>query len=307
MDVLWRTEVTQDQIDHLGHMNVRYYGAHARVGAERLLASIGLEPDEGRTLFQRDTYVRHHREQLVGALLEVRGGVLDATTERVRLYEELTSSATEEVAATFVLSFEAADRLTREPMPLTRSVLEGMTAATAVIPDHGRPRTISLDEDVIGRGPSYDEVRRLELAMRHVRTVDAVECDESGFVHPLNLPSLVWGGDPMPGRAFRPLEPLPGGGQMGFATMETRGTWARLPRAGDRVQSFGAQLDIQSKTMLTRHWLFDVDCGELVGVFSVVNLAFDTAVRRSIVIPDEVRRRMTDRAHPELAPDPPGS
>ena len=33
VDVLYKTEVTPDQIDHLGHMNVRYYGAHARTGA----------------------------------------------------------------------------------------------------------------------------------------------------------------------------------------------------------------------------------------------------------------------------------
>ena len=82
MDVLHNTEVTPDQIDHLGHMNVRFYGAHARTGADRLLASFGLMSDEGPRAVGRDIYVRHHREQLVGAPLEVRGGVLDASERR---------------------------------------------------------------------------------------------------------------------------------------------------------------------------------------------------------------------------------
>ena len=98
MDVLHKTEVIPDQIDHLGHMNVRFYGEHARTGAEQLLASIGLVADDSRAVFGRDVYVRHHREQLVGAALEVRGGVLDASSDRIRLYEELVNREADEVA-----------------------------------------------------------------------------------------------------------------------------------------------------------------------------------------------------------------
>ena len=55
MDVLHKTEVTPDQIDHLGHMNVRYYIAHARTGAEALLASIVLTSDDRQVVVGRDT------------------------------------------------------------------------------------------------------------------------------------------------------------------------------------------------------------------------------------------------------------
>src|SRR5262249_39810262 len=115
VDVLHTTEVTPDQIDHLGHMNVRYYATNARAGAERLLATLGLVRARERTVVQRDTSVRHHREQLVGSRLAVRGGVLDASPDRIRLYEELANIETGDIAATFVLTFEAAAAATRTP------------------------------------------------------------------------------------------------------------------------------------------------------------------------------------------------
>jgi acyl-CoA thioesterase FadM len=307
VDVLHQTEVASDQIDHLGHMNVRFYSAHARTGAEAVLASIGLTADDRRTVVGRDVYVRHHREQLVGAPLEVRGGVLDASPDRIRLYEELVNPEAGEVAATFVLSFDLADRSGRARVAIDEAVLDAARSATVALPDHGRPRSISLEEDPTARPPSLDVLRDRGLAIRQIRPIDdSLEADGDGVVSSAWVGELVWGGEPAPGADFRPLEPLPGGGAMGFATMETRAAWARPARRGDRVQSFGAELDIQSKTMLSRHWLFDVDRSELIAVFTVVNVAFDTGSRRAIVIPDAVRERISRRFHPDLAAVDPG-
>lgn len=301
MDALHKTEVTPDQIDHLGHMNVRYYSAHARTGAEVLLASLGLTSDDRQVVVGRDIYVRHHREQLVGAALEVRGGVLDASGDRVRLYEELVNPDRDEVAATFVLSFELSDPQRQEQLVIDQRIVDGARAATVELPENGRPRSISLDEDPTARPPSFDVVLERGLAIRQVRAIgDDVEVDGDGFVSSVSVGELMWGGDPMPGAEFRPLEPLPDGHEMGFATMESRASWARPARRGDRVQSFGAELDIQGKTMLSRHWLFDVDRAELIAVFSVLNLAFDTTARRAIAIPDSVRSRIGRRLHPDL-------
>jgi len=301
VDVLLKTQVTPDQIDHLGHMNVRFYSAHARTGAESLLASIGLASDERIALVGRDVYVRHHREQLVGAQLEVRGGVLDASPDRIRLYEELLNPEADEVAAAFVLSFDLVDRSSQQRVAIEGKVVEAARDLVVVLPDHGRPRSIDLDEDPTAQPPSLDLLRERGLAIRQVRVIDdTLEADDEGVVSSAWLGELVWGGEPAPGADFRPLEPLPDGGSMGFATMETRAAWARPARRGDRIQSFGAELDIHSKTMLSRFWLYDVDGAELIAVFTVVNVAFDISTRRAIVIPDVVRDRITRRYHPDL-------
>ena len=302
MKVLHQTVVTPDQIDHLGHMNVRFYGVAARHGARALLGALGAEPASPTELVGRDLYVRHHREQLEGASLEVRGGVLDVTEGRIRLYEELVNPATNEVAATFVLGYDRIG-IDGERLALPAGVVEAAGRARVTMPEHGRPRSISMDEDPTTDAPPLAVLQERGLALRQVRVVDeSAEPDEDGVVPPTSIPELIWGGEPVAGAEFRPLEPLPGGGSMGFATMETRSTWARAARLGDRVQSFHAELDIQAKTMLTRHWLYDVDRAELVAVFSVVNVAFDTTARRAIVIPDSVRERLGRRYHADLTP-----
>ncbi|HEX5946441.1 MAG TPA: hypothetical protein VFY82_09200, partial [Acidimicrobiales bacterium] len=66
--------VTEDQIDHLGHMNVRYYAENARAGTRSLLGGL---PGWGRRPFVvHDVYTRHHREQMLGTALVVRSAIL---------------------------------------------------------------------------------------------------------------------------------------------------------------------------------------------------------------------------------------
>lgn len=300
MQQLYESVVTPEQIDHLGHMNVRYYGAHARAGATELLRSIGLEPSVDRIVAQRDSYVRHHQEQLVGAQLVVRGSFHVASDQRVAVYEELANASTGELAATFVQAFELVDRVTREALTIAEDVVQRASDLIEVIPEHGRPRTLSFEEDVTATAPTLDIARTLDLAVREVRSIEPHECDEDGFVDALSVPELIWGGVPRPGREFRPLEDLADGGQMGMAIMESRSSYVRPVRVGDQVQSFSAQLAVFNKAAVSRNWLIDVDRGDLVAVFSVVNIAFDTGARRAIVIPDDVRRRFESRLHPEL-------
>ena len=304
MDVRYETEVTPDQIDHLGHMNVRFYGIHARAGADRMLASLGLVGEADQVVFQRDSIVRHLREQLVGAPLAVRGGVLQAGTPAVRLYQELVNTATDEVAATFVTSFELQDRRTREALALPTAVVDAARRDIVAPPVERLPRTIVADRDPTAAAPTLATLRDLDLAMRLPRFIDPAACDEDGFVAATDLAELVWSGEATPGREFRPLSDLADGVQLGFATLESRATWTRPARAGDQVQSFDAVLEMREKTMVTRHWLMEVDSAELIAVLEVVNVAFDTARRRAIEIPEALRVRMTARLLPELGPTP---
>ena len=76
--VVHNSEVTADQIDHLGHMNVRYYGQAARTGALALAEAVGVVGGDGPEVAQQDLYMRHHREQRLGAKVPGRAGVLGA-------------------------------------------------------------------------------------------------------------------------------------------------------------------------------------------------------------------------------------
>lgn len=299
MDQLHTSTVTQDQIDHLGHMNVQFYAALARLGAAELLGRLAAGAGTAPAFWVRDTYVRHHREQLVGARLEVRGGVLDATSERIRTYEELANLDTGEVAATFVLGLDPDDGR-RDGGSFPSEIVDRARSRTVEIPEHGRSRSISFEEAPGEAAPSLGELRDRGLAQREMRVLGDDECDEGGWFPPDMMVLLVWGGIPVAGHEFQPFHQTEDGRTIGWATMETRAHWSRLPRVGDRVQSFAAELGVGAKTMTSRHWVYDLDRAELVCELSIVNLAVDLSARRSVEIPDAVRMSLLERAQPDL-------
>lgn len=267
--------VTADQIDHLGHMNVRYYAVNA-VAATREMIGDG-------EIF--DLYTRHHREQLVGAELEVRSGILGVDGASIRIYHELANAATGELAATFVYRVHA-------DTPIDH-------VDTIELPEHGRPRSIDLDADV-PTPPTLDRARELDLAMRVPRVIDRDDTGGPDIVASHMVPMLIWGGTPPDGAQHELLHTGPNGEAMGWATMETRIDILGLPKIGTRIQSFAATTEIADKTTQMSMWAYDLDSGDVLVSFEVVNLLFDIGARRSMVIPDDMRAEHLVRLHPEL-------
>lgn len=298
------SEVTADQIDHLGHMNVRYYDENARAGTRTVLAGL---PGWGRRPYLvDDVYTRHHREQLLGTKLVVRSAVLGADSKGLRLHHELAARDGGVLAATFVHRIRPLDEGGRPAGLPDRLVGVAQDLSIAAPPPYAETRTISLDADMLASAPSLDQARARGLAMRRERSVTGDECDTAGRYVPGMAPMLVWGGEPV-GRGAGPwLEEMPGGVVLGWATMETRIQIRRLPRVGERVQSFGATVAIADKVTHRVNWCFDVEQGELLVGFEMVSLAFDIRGRRPMSIPDTHRRRELSNLMPDLTPSPRG-
>lgn len=303
LEVVRRTRVTRDQIDHLGHMNVRFYSQAARDGANSLAESLGVQDDDETVLVQHDLYTRHHREQLLGARLLVRGGVVAADRSGLQLYQELVNEESGGHAASFVTGLQLQRRAVRDRAPIPDAAVAAARGRLVSVPQHGRPRSIAIDEDPTARAPALGTVRDRGLAVRQVRTITERECDADGYFRVENQADLVWGGRPAEGRSFDPFHVTPDGVRLGWASMETRASLSRLPRAGDRVQSFGADVDLQAKTLRSRFWAYDVDRGDPLCSFSVVNLAFDVGARRSVPVPDGLRRSLERDLHRDLDGD----
>jgi acyl-CoA thioester hydrolase len=295
LTVTHRSTVTEDQIDHLGHMNVRFYGVNAAAGTRALLADLGVAAGSGRVV---DLYTRHLREQLLGAELMVRSGVVEVVADGVRLYHELVNEATGELAAAFVHRVRLGD-----VDPAVAAAAAAAAAARIIaVPPHGAPRSIALDTDPLASAPGIDRLRELDLAVRKERAVTAEECDAAGDYQPTMAAMLVWGGEPVDGRFPPLLHDGPNGERMGWASMETRMVVRRLPRLGERIQSFSAVTVIADKVMQNIMWAYAVGSGELLTTFEVVNLAFDVNHRRPMPIPDRIRAYEERIHHPELAP-----
>jgi acyl-CoA thioesterase FadM len=297
------SSVTEGQIDHLGHMNVMYYAVNAHAATRAVLAE--LPGWDGRPHLVHDTYTRHHREQLLGAPLVVRSGVLGATAADLRLHHELANADTGELAATFVHGLSPIDGDgTRGAVPE-----ESMAAAAAEVipvPEYAAPRSIALEADLLAHAPSVDVLRERGLEMRKERRVHRDECDEAGHYRIERAPMLTWAGEPLEGQLDEVLFETSAGIRMGWAVMENRIQFGALPGPGDRIQSFGAVVAIHDKVTHRVHWTYDLDSGELVTAFEMINMAFDIAGRRAMSIPEGYRTRELERIQPDLAPQPVG-
>lgn len=301
---LHEATVAEEEIDHLGHMNVRFYLDRALLAGRALAVELGLGPDHCRALggvFElHDAFSRHYREQLVGAPLAVMGGVLAVEADGLRLYHELVNTELDERAAIFVHGLKLRQLETRKPLPLPEMVAKGAGDVLVEWPEHGRPRTLDLQR--LPPALSLGEARKRGLAVRAERVVRSEECDAGGYFLAGRYQDLFWGDDDpsAPRTAAVPVFELEGGGRFGWATLESRGVVLELPRAGARIQSFGAEVELGRKISLRHHWVFDLDGGALLCTSSTVNLAFDIAARRATEIPPAVRETLEARYHPDL-------
>ena len=302
LTITHRSTVTDDQIDHLGHMNVRFYGVNAAAGTAALVGALDL-PDTV-TLRPVDIYTRHHREQLRDAPLVVRSGVIDVRADGLRMYHELANEDTGVVAATFVHRLRCEDD-SGAPGALPAAIADRAQSLVVPVPAHGATRSISLDTDPVATAPTLDQLRDRDLAMRKIRAIGTDECDADGTYIAAMAPMLTWGGEPAHRRIPEMVHEGPDGLRMGWASMETRMTIARLPRLGDRIQSFSAVIALADKTSHRIQWAYDIDRGDLLTTFEVVNLAFDITARGPMSIPAHIRDAETSVLHTDLAPREP--
>lgn len=294
LPVTHTSTVTEDQIDHLGHMNVRFYGTNAQAASNAVVDGLGIDPGQ---VDLTDVYTRHHHEQLLGAPLAVRSGVVAVEDRQIRIYHELVNTDDDALAATFVhgLTPHGGAALPSTSLDQARTSLIELPTGVA--------RTIDLDADPMLTAPTLDEVRARGLAMREPRSVTGDECDEAGDYVPEFAPMLTWAGTPVGGGARGDvLHDGPNGERMGWASMETRMAAPRLPRLGDRIQSFGALIEMHDKTTHRIQWAFDLERGDLLTSFETVSLAFDTVGRRAMSIPQWIRDAERSTLQPDLAP-----
>jgi acyl-CoA thioesterase FadM len=316
MQILHESEVTKDQIDHLGHMNVRFYAERAQKANRALMSSFGLgsEALKGQPvrLVQTDSYTRYQREQFQGSMLAAKGGVLKAASDGITMYFEVVNDAKAQVAATFIITTSMVDRATRAPLPLPEEAIDAAMTALVELPEHGRPRTIDLAPPRLDLGYADLAARLSEdtsdpMSRRMERTIEAAECDSYGFLKETR--DLMFGGFRMPRiepgaktTAFGPMTfSSDDGRRFGWASMETRNVRISQPRAGDTICSIGAEIGLHAKIRHSRRWMFNVTSGALVSLNDNVNIALDLDARRSIEIPPEFRSKLELRHVPEFA------
>lgn len=291
-------------IDNLGHMNVRIYAQKAARATQALAAEIGLDKaaldHAGAVIQTTDMHTRYYKEQLEGAPLEVRGGVISAEAEGVAAYFELMNPQTGDRAATFHNVFQLRGGESRAPRPIDQGVLSRARALSVEWPEHGRPRSLPL-------GPVRADLTLADIKARGIRarldgyTVEREECDAYGYMDLSDGQSLSFAGMPIKlgpeHRGFR----TPGDEPISIATVEQRYFIFGLPRAGDSVVTHTVNVAIGDKLIDFRHCSFDEASGKALSILAQVGVCFDLNLRRAVNFPADARAQMEADLHPDLA------
>jgi acyl-CoA thioesterase FadM len=285
-------------------MNIRFYGIAAAKAVESLVAELGLESDvlaEMRAgLHISDAYTRFRREQLEGARLAVRGGVLDADKDALIIYLEMMNEESSEIAATYRQKVELIDLATRKLVAFPEELIAGSHEHFVELAAHGRPRSLEW-------GPVRIDVTVEALERRGVRGFEAYsvqeeDCDEHGFLRVPNANGLTFLGRmqrPFWGRRV-PVVERPTGERLTTVTAETRHVLLEAPRVGDTIRTYSAHVRVEGKIHERGQWTFNVETGSLLGVSNQVNLAFDLAARRSTELAAEIRQGFETDYYPDL-------
>lgn len=300
--------VREDEIDSLGHMNVRFYVQRADKANRALLKTNGIVPVEGQAIRRIDTFNRFHREQFAGANLQTLAGFIaneGMGEDTVHTYVEIRNTDSGDLAASFVLGTAVIDTRTQALQPLPK--LENVTLIEP--PDYGKPRSLSL------KSPTKVDLETLEAVVpaepaagmmsgRRENTVHIDDCDERGRLREeVDLMFVIHRPDPEnPGETPMgpPLLRDEHGRRYSWAMMETRSVVWQRPAAGDRIVSIGADVAYGDKWRQSRRWMFVKDTGLLLGISDSVGVCIDLDARKAISIPTDVRTAIEENCLPQF-------
>lgn len=291
-----RSSVQAWECDQMGHMNVQFYIERAGQGLTGLAVALGIGPRrarrEGARLEVRDLHVRFLREQHQGAPFFLRAGVIEVRADGLRVYQEMLSTTTGEVAATFLSEVDWVDVTNRRPRGLPETVAAVAATREVEVPAHGRPRGLRLDPP--RPDPELATAETNGMVRIWQGQVLATQCDEEGFLTPRHGVGIVADGIPnlLVQVEGRDRSSTPG---LGGAALEYRFVYRRQPRCGDMLTLRSGLKQVAEKIYVWCHWMFDLETGECVATAEAVAIALDLRTRKAIAIPQPMRSMLESR------------
>lgn len=297
-----RSSVQTWETDQMGHMNVQFYMEKATQGLASLGIHLGLGPrrleSQGTTLHARSHHVRFLREQRPGAAFYMRAGVLSVRADSLKIYQEMISTTTGEVAATFTGDVDLLDITTQQPRPLPTEAIDRARDLTAEQPARGRARGLELYEP--RPAPTLEEAQRLGMVPTLQCEIQPAQCAADGYLHPRHYMGIV--SDSIPNLLAQTQGRDRGDdSDVGGAALEYRFIYRARPRAGDVLALRSGLKEVGSKTYIWVHWLFDLESGRCVATAEAVAITLDLTARKSVPIPDEMRARLETLLNTELS------
>jgi len=278
---VWRGAVNAWDCDEMGHMNVRFYLAHAHAGLAGLACALGLpdafSPAGGSTLIIREQHVRFLREAHAGAPLHMHAGLRSIGEQEAEALLVMRHSQSDEPCASFVLRLAHATASGRA-FPWTMATLKAAERLTCARPDFAGARGVT--DGPVEPQASAAAADRLGVPSIGRGPITPQDCDAFGRLRPDAVmarfsdgAAQLFGGVPRGGR--KPGEP-----RLGGALLEIRILHLRNPRAGAHLSLRSGFSRLEPRFSHITHWLLDAVTGEAVASARGVAAALDLDARK---------------------------
>ena len=289
---VWRGGVNAWDCDAMGHLNVRFYVAHAMEGLAGLAAELGLGPvfaPEARStrFLVREHHIRYLREAREQAVLHMTAGVLEMGEIDARLVQVIYHSMSGELVARRSRPGSAtvtAGEL--RPFPWSASVRQRAEALTVALPDIAKARFRSARRR---QGPVSARARADALGLEPIGrgAVQPQECDAFGRMMAHHLIGHVADGITGMVTPFRQTvvdhaEGTPE--RVGGAALEYRVVYLAWPRIGDRFVVRSGISGVDGRVMKMTHWVLDPATGQPWGGAEASVTTFDLGLRKIVPI-----------------------
>ena len=114
----YRGVVYPDQIDHMGHMNVRWYTAKFDEATWHLFSAVGITnryiQDNQKGVAALEQHTKYKAEVVAGDLLVIKSKILEVTDKTLRFFHVMYNAETEKEVATSEFLGIHLDRLKRK-------------------------------------------------------------------------------------------------------------------------------------------------------------------------------------------------
>ena len=287
---VWRGGVNPWQCDQMGHMNVRFYVAHAMEGLAGLAGAMGMSqafsPRATSTLTVREHHIRFLKEARAGAALHMTAGLLAIDETEASALQILRHSQTDEPSAVFHTRLTHARAGDGQGFAWPRAVREHAADLAVEVPPGLGPRSLAIGEPP-GEA-SLDRAEALGLIRYGAGAFMPQDCDAFGRVSAAQIMGRMGDGAAQAIANTRQAvgAVTPGGQPIGLAVVEYRLIYFDSPRAGDRFDVRSGLRVVEPRRLGWTHWMLDPETGRPWAIAIGVLVPFDLDARKTLTLPD---------------------
>lgn len=299
---VWRGSVNAWECDHMGHMNVRFYGARAMEGMVGLTDALDMpgafHANANATVIVKEQHIRFLREARAGAPLHMVAGVLEMTDSEARILQLIIHSNTGELAAGIQSLVSHVTVREERPFAWSARARARAQALAIAMPERAAPRSLTIDTPP--GIATLAEADRLGLVRLSAGAISAQDCDVFGRMRPEMFIGRVSDGVPVMAATFRGGGPAGRPANVGGAVIEYRLAHRAWPRAGDRFEVRSGLADVDARSQKVVHWMLDPVTGDAWGTAEAIAVALDLNARKMIPNSEADQASMRGRITPGL-------